>query len=131
VPGKGRCLECLKRNAKHSEKYIKERGDKGFCINCNNKAVLGKLRCFDCLLKFNEISKKYYDEHPELCIKSKDRRNRYKLERRCTACGAPLMEEEKGVRCVNCNEINRGPVIRGVLKYASIDQEITQFPQYI
>jgi len=84
-------------------RYKKLHKERGLCVNCAREVIPGLTKCMFCWSKESLYNKRYYQANKERLNKTaRRRRDRYKQENRCTACGAPLMDGD-GVVCVNCN----------------------------
>lgn len=73
------------------KRYVMRHAERGLCVKCPNPAVPGILVCEKCREKQHIIN-----------IKSKPRIvKKYKEQRRCIGCSAPLESDDK-VTCMNC-----------------------------
>ena len=77
--------------------------EKGLCVICNKKALVGYTQCVYHLYKGSLKSQKYAQGHRQLeTVRHIEWRDRMRLDGRCIKCGAPLIEEES-VYCMNCS----------------------------
>ncbi len=83
------------------------------CVECGNPVSPGVTKCLHCLLKSCQRTLRYYHNHPmKTHLKAQQRLLRWRNERRCLGCGAPLLvpEDDSHVNCVNCRTKRQRPV---------------------
>ena len=93
----------IEKKREHQKDWYASHKEKGLCIRCNRKAILGFTECAEHLYKHILKQEKYRKKHRQTLIKKqREWRDKMRQENRCVRCSAPLMEEENG-RCMNCS----------------------------
>jgi hypothetical protein len=103
----------------HNRKGVKAYREKhkalGLCTSCPKPAFMGTTMCKEHTLKHKIYYLKYNKEKSDYKhAQFARRKERLKSEGRCIECGAKLIEEETGLKCVNCAEAHHR-LIKGVL----------------
>ncbi len=106
--GKTRCPECSQKRSESQKTAREYRAKLGKCILCGSKTISGYKMCLECRMNERERPKAVTEEQRQ---KQNDdnrkRRERYKREHRCVACGKQLPKKYTKVRCPACNAKNR------------------------
>jgi hypothetical protein len=83
--------------------YQRQHKAAGLCIFCSEKAMDNSQFCLKHYYTHSLAMKKNYEKNrAERCAYRRQYYRKMVKEGRCVDCGIPLIEEDTGRRCVNC-----------------------------